>query len=191
MVRNVSASRSSALPDAACRHEANRGDGKRLRRWRPLMRLLNAAGFAGVLLLSQLGRASAQAKAAKAFLLEDASSNQWCAYAKEADWNAAVQDAGAMTVAPLTYSDDHLLQIDVTETDETGDWTVYDHFFLDDRGRIVRLSRLINVLPGDRSVLQEFSISDGRANRTAITETQLSTVGNWSLRSRRGSRNCR
>jgi hypothetical protein len=139
------------------------------------MRLLNAAGFAGVLLLAQFGRASAPAKAAKVFLLEDASSNQWCAYAKEADWNAAVQDTGAMTVAALTYSNDHLLQIDVTETDETGDWTVYDHFFLDDHGQIVRLSRLINVLPGDRSVLQGFSIGNGKANRTATTEAQLST----------------
>jgi hypothetical protein len=139
------------------------------------MRFLNAASLAGALLLSRSGCASAQAKAAKVFLLEDARGNQWCAYAKEAAWSAAVQDAGAMAVGTLTYSNDHLLRIDVTETDETGDWTVYDHYFLNDGGQIVRLLRMINVLPGDRSVLQTFSISDGKARSTAITEKQLST----------------
>jgi hypothetical protein len=80
-----------------------------------------------------------------------------------------------MTVATLSYSNDHLLQIDVTETDESGDWTVYDHYFLNDGGEIVKLSRMINILPGDRSVLQIFSMSDGKATKTATTEKELST----------------
>jgi hypothetical protein len=86
-----------------------------------------------------------------------------------------VQKVGAVTVGALNYSGDHLLQIDVTETDESGDWTVYDHYVLDDRRQVIRLSRTINVLPEDRSVLQTFSISDGHATRTATTEKRLST----------------
>lgn len=132
--------------------------------------------LAGMLLFSQPNYASAQAKATiKVFLLEDTGNNQWCGYTKESTWNTAVQDVEAMTVGTLTYSNDSLSQIDVTETDESGDWTVYDHYFLNDRGEIVKLSRLINVLPGDRSVSQTFSISNGKAKMTATTEKQLST----------------
>lgn len=113
--------------------------------------------------------------ATKVFLLEDATSNQWCAFSKEAPWNAAVQNTGAMTVGMLTYSNEHLSQIDMTETDESGDWMVYDHYFLDKDEQIVKLSRTINVLPGNRSVLQIFSISDRKAKETATKEKQLST----------------
>jgi hypothetical protein len=75
----------------------------------------------------------------------------------------------------LAYSNDHLSKIDVTETDESGDWTVYDRYFVDDHGQLVKLSRLLNVLPGDRSVSQTFSISNGKATKIATTEKQLST----------------
>jgi hypothetical protein len=134
-----------------------------------------AATLVGFSLLFQSGFASAQANASKVFLLEDAGNNQWCSYNTESTWKVKVQEVGAMTVGTLTYSNDHLSQIDVTETDESGDWTVYDHYFLDDHGQLVKLSRLLNVLPGDRSVSQTFSISNGKATKTATSEKQLST----------------
>jgi hypothetical protein len=130
--------------------------------------------FVGFFLLFHTDFASAQAKASKAFLLEDAGNNQWCSYLTEATWKAKVQEVGAMMVGTLIYSNDHLSQIDVTETDESGDWTVYDHYFFDDHGEIVKLTRLLNVLPGDRSVSQTFSISNGKAEKTATSEKQLS-----------------
>jgi hypothetical protein len=134
-----------------------------------------AATLVGFLLLFQSGVALARAHASKLFLLEDAGNNQWCSYNTESTWKVRVQEVEAMTVATLTYSNDHLSQIDLTETDESGDWTVYDHYFLDDHGQLVKLSRLLNVLPGDRSVSQTFSISNGKATKTATTEKQLST----------------
>lgn len=134
--------------------------------------------FAAVLvtffLLFQPGFASAQVTSSKVFLLEDAGNNQWCSYTTEATWKAKVQEIGAITVGTLAYSNNHLSHIDVTETDESGDWTVYDHYFLDDHGQLVKLSRLLNVLPGDRSVSQTFSISNGKATKTATSEKQLS-----------------
>jgi hypothetical protein len=139
------------------------------------MRAFGAASLAVVLLSAQPSSASGRARTAKVFLLDDAANKRWCAYSKEATWNGAVQKVGAVTVGALNYSGDHLLQIDVTETDESGDWTVYDHYVLDDRRQVIRLSRTINVLPEDRSVLQTFSISDGHATRTATTEKRLST----------------
>jgi hypothetical protein len=138
------------------------------------MRATSRVILAGALLPLAFGYLSGEGKVAKSFLLEDTRTNEWCAYKNETVWNGAVQDAGAMTVATLTYSDDHLSQIDVTETDESGDWTVYDHYFLNDSEQIVRLSRMINVLPGDRSVVQTFSISDGKATKTGTTVKQLS-----------------
>jgi len=119
--------------------------------------------------------ASAQVEASKVFLLEDAGNNQWCSYTTESTWKAKVQEVGGMTVGTLAYSNDDLSQIDVTETDESGDWTVYDHYFLDSHGHLVKLTRLLNVLPGDRSVSQAFSISNGKATKTATSEKQLST----------------
>jgi hypothetical protein len=135
----------------------------------------SAAALVGFLLLFQSGFASAQANASKVFLLEDAGNNQWCSYNTEPTWKVRVQEVGAMAVATLTYSNDHLSQIAVTETDESGDWMVYDRYFLDEHGQLVKLSRLLNVLPGDRSVSQTFSISNGKATKTATSEKQLST----------------
>lgn len=129
----------------------------------------------GFSLLFGHGSASAQAKASKVFLLEDAGKIQWCSYTTESTWKARVQAVGAMTVGALTYSNDHLSHIDMTETDESGDWTVYDHYFFDDHERLVRLSRVLNVLPGDISVSQTFSIDDGKAMKISTTEKQLST----------------
>lgn len=139
------------------------------------MKAFRTAILLATLLLLQRGFASAQSKAPSVFFLEDTARNQWCAFNSEAPWNAAVQDAGAMTVGALTYSNDLLSQLDVTETDESGDWTVYDHYFVDEHGQLVRLSRMINILPGDRSVSQTFSISEGKATKTATTAKQLSS----------------
>ena len=80
-----------------------------------------------------------------------------------------------MTVATLIFSNHHLSRINITETDESGDWTVYDHYSVDQHGEIVKLSRMINVLPGDRSVLQTFWISAGKAKQGTMSEKQLST----------------
>jgi hypothetical protein len=145
-----------------------------------------ATVLVGISLLFQTGVASAQTKASKVFLLEDAGNNQWCSYLSESTWKAKVQEAGATTVGTLIYSNDHLSQIDVTETDESGDWTVYDHYFFDEHGRMVKLSRLLNVLPGDRSVSQTFSIRNGKAEKISTSEKQLSNgkpvtkpAGDW------------
>jgi hypothetical protein len=134
-----------------------------------------ATWFIGFLLLFQSGFASAQAKASKVFLLEDAGKNRWCSYLSESTWKSKVQQVGAMRVGTLVYSDNRLSQIDVTETDESGDWTVYDQYLLSEDGEVVKLTRLLNVLPGDRSVSETFSISNGKATKTAMSEKQLST----------------
>lgn len=139
------------------------------------MRVFRAVLLGAVLLLFRPGYVFGQVKATEIFLLEDVANKPWCSYTREAPRQAAVEDAEAMTVASLIYSNGRLSQINVTETGETGDWIVYDNYFLDSHRQIVKLTRWINVLPGDRSVLQTFSISGGRARQTATTEKWLST----------------
>jgi len=135
----------------------------------------NALFVLVIIFLLQNGLVAAQKKAGKVTLLEDTAGHQWCAYNKESAWQKAVQETGAMTVGTLSFSNDQLSRIDVTETDESGDWTVYDHYRLDHANKIVRLERMINVLPGDRSVVQTFSISEDRAKKIQTESKQLST----------------
>lgn len=118
---------------------------------------------------------SSQGTPSTVFLLYNARQHQWCAYTDSAMWSAAVEDVGAMTVGGLSYSASRLQEIDLTQTDESGDWTVYDRYFLDSAGSIVQLSRTINVLPGDRSVLQQFSMKRGKLAVRVETEKELST----------------
>jgi hypothetical protein len=118
---------------------------------------------------------SADAGALKVFFLEDAAKNQWCAFSGEAAWNAAVQEVGSMTVGSLSYTNGHISQIDVTVTDESGDWIVYDRYTLDNDGQLAKLLRKINVQPGDETVLQTFSISGAKARKMKTTAKSLST----------------
>lgn len=127
------------------------------------------------LLLFNCDLAFAQGNAPKVFLLEDAPNNQWCSYNNESTWKEEVRKIEAMTVGTMIYSNDRLVEIDVTETDQTGDWTVYDRYLLDDHTQLVKLARLMNVLRGDASVSQTFSIRKGNAAKIATSAKQLST----------------
>jgi hypothetical protein len=139
------------------------------------MKHFRAAACVGSFVFLQCGSTSAQPKTSRVFFLEDTVKHQWCAFTSETIWKEAVQEVEALTVGTLIYSDEHLMQIDVTETDESGDWTVYDHYRLDDREQLKKLSRTINVLPGDRSVVQTFVIHDGKTDTIKTVATQLST----------------
>jgi hypothetical protein len=81
------------------------------------------------------------------FLLEDAEHHQWCAYGSESEWTSEVKSLTAMVVGTLEYSGDHISKIAVTEEDEAVDWTVYDHYVIDDKGQISELKRTINICP--------------------------------------------
>lgn len=140
------------------------------------MKFLIVALLAATLPSSQASHALAKATTrAKVFLLENARGRQWCAYNNELTWKAAVRSVEAMTVGALTYSNGNLSGINVTETDQSGDWIVYDRYSLDDRGEIVELMRVINVLPGDRHVVETYSISNGKAKKISAEEKSLTT----------------
>lgn len=118
---------------------------------------------------------TAQTNGHAVFLLEDSTEKQWCAFTNRAQLDSSVSAMKAPEVATLTYRDRHVVRIDLAETDESGDWMVYDHYLLDEAGHVTRLSRLINVLPGDRSVSRIFSLKNGKVAKIREDAKQLST----------------
>jgi len=114
--------------------------------------------------------ALAQSTGKRLFLVEDAEHHRWCAYRSESEWTSEVKSLTAMIVGMLEYSGDH-----VTEEDEAGDWTVYDHYVIDDKGQISGLKRTINILPGDRSEDETYVMLDGKPKKQASNSRRLST----------------
>ena len=142
-------------------------------------RAITSLGFRlAVILTFGLGLSPAgiaQSAAKKIFALQDDEHQQWCAFTTESAWKSRVDALSAIRVATVEYLDDRPSTISITEEDEAGDWIVYDRYSLDRRGAIQKLSRTTNVLPGDRSVTEEFLIRNGKANKQATTYKSLST----------------
>jgi hypothetical protein len=119
--------------------------------------------------------ALAQSTGKRFFLLEDAEHHQWCAYGNESEWTSEVKSLTALMVATLEYSGDQVSKIAVTEEDEAGDWIVYDHYLIGDKGEIRELKRTINILPGDRSEEETYLVLDGKAKKQSSNSRKLST----------------
>jgi hypothetical protein len=132
----------------------------------PVLFLLGAVVVNGAL---------AQGTGKPLFLLEDTEHHQWCAYGSESEWTSEVKSLTAMVVGTLEYSGDHVSKIAVTEEDEAGDWTVYDHYVIDDKGQISELKRTINILPGDRSEDETYVMLDGKPKKQVSNSRRLST----------------
>jgi hypothetical protein len=109
------------------------------------------------------------------YLLEDNKHAQWCAFHEEAEWKAEVESLSALVVATANYVDGRISAVNVTEQDEAGDWIVYDHYSLDQSGRISKLKRTINVLPGDRSEDEVFLMVSGAPKKEGAASRKLST----------------
>ena len=109
------------------------------------------------------------------YLLEDGKHEQWCAFREEAEWKAEVESLTALVVATANYVDGRISAVNITQQDEAGDWIVYDHYSLDENGRILKLKRTINVLPGDRSEDQVFLIASGSPKKQSTAARRLSS----------------
>jgi len=109
------------------------------------------------------------------YVLEDRVGRQWCAYREESVWRKDVQALSALVVATVNYANGNVSAVWVTEEGESGDWIVYDHYFVADSGAICRLERTSNVLPGDRSEKEVFLIQGGRATKQSMASVRLST----------------
>lgn len=110
------------------------------------------------------------------YLVTDETNNRWCAFRTRAVWKSRVESGSAMTVGSITYVGRRPSVIILTQTDETGDWIVEDHYSTNRTGQLQRLKRRINVIPGDRSELQTFLIKDGKAIKRGSISRKLSTL---------------
>jgi hypothetical protein len=108
------------------------------------------------------------------FLLQDKNSS-WCGYKNKAEWSSDVETDEAETVGSLEYSANKLTTINVTEDDESGDWTVYDTYRINNGGEIVELKRTINIIPGDRSEQDFYTFETGRPKLKSSEVRSLST----------------
>jgi hypothetical protein len=117
----------------------------------------------------------AQTADTKLYLLHDEARHQWCSYTSEGAWEKERDSIGTGEVGALEYSGGDLAEIDATYSDETGDWIVYDRYFVEPSGKIARLERKSNILPGDRSVEEVFVIASGKAQRQSIETRSLVT----------------
>src|SRR5450759_323329 len=113
--------------------------------------------------------------AGKLFLLEDAGHHLWCAYADETTWKVAVEKSSSDVVATIEYISGRASKISFTQQDETGDWIAYDRYSLGDTGALEALNRTVNVLPGNRSVEQTFTIKDGKFQKKSTASRNLDT----------------
>jgi hypothetical protein len=109
------------------------------------------------------------------FLLSDSGRNEWCIFANEQLWRSQVESTGASLVATMDILDGHLKAIDLTTEDEAGDWMVFDHYTIAVNGDLQDVRRKSNILPGDRSVVETYSIAEGKAKLLSRTTTSLST----------------
>jgi len=90
-------------------------------------------------------------------------------------WKADVDSLESMTVASLRFVDGHVSAIDFTETDETGDWIVYDRYTFEPSGRLLRLERRTNLATVDRGILETFVLKGDKVTRTNISQRSLRT----------------
>ncbi len=110
------------------------------------------------------------------YLLQDAGNNRWCAFRSQAMWRSRVESLTANVTGNIDYVAGRVAEVGVSQADESGDWTVYDLYSVDETGKIRRLKRTINVLPGDRNVVQLFSIHNGQIRKLSSTSRVLSTM---------------
>lgn len=129
-----------------------------------------------VLLLLWTGGASSQPSSEdKIQLLENPQNHEWCAYRDESEWMSDVDSLTARNLGRLVYSGGRLKEIFVTQQHETEDWSVEDRYFVGPQGALERLSRIIEILPGDRRVKEIYLIRGGKALRQTREVRSLST----------------
>jgi hypothetical protein len=97
------------------------------------------------------------------YFLKDDSHKQWCGYASESRFKAQKQALAPMVLGGADYTDSRISTVHVTESDETGDWEVYDKYTADKSGKLESLKRTINILPEHNSEEQLFLMQNGKA----------------------------
>lgn len=117
----------------------------------------------------------AQSRYGKLYFLEDSAKHEWCGFDNKVTWRTRVDSVSALKVASVKISAGRIDTLDVTEGDEAGDWIVYDRYSFGPHLKLESLDRVMNVLPGDRSVKQRFVNRGGRLKLQHEIILELST----------------
>jgi hypothetical protein len=148
----------------------------RLKIFKGAMQRIPALAVLGLLLLPFAVRPeSGQPGAKRIFLLEDDKDGKWCGYSNEAAWKADAESSNIYVQAVVEYKGDRVSAVYITETDESGDWARFDHYSLSRGGQIVRLDRLLNVIPERVRQHQIFNFKNGKPIQESSTNTDPET----------------
>ncbi len=139
------------------------------------MRWIGVLFFAASLMGTVQAQAAGGRSTRMIYLLRDESRGTWCGYASEAQFRAEAESLGAAVVGGATYTDGRLSRVEVTVTDETGDWEVYDDYLIPLKKRSWRLSRTVSIIPEDLREKHLFVMNAGKAVEQQASYTELGT----------------
>lgn len=134
------------------------------------------SGFA-LILSAALGVAQTTAsKKADSTLYFRNSDEQWCAYTTESALRAELE-AGE-TLGTVEFNGSRIMRVRVTTPDDpgAGDWMMFDVYTVDANGNLRSVERTINVLPGNISQLEMWSIARGKAVKRSSVTRDLDTL---------------
>jgi hypothetical protein len=97
------------------------------------------------------------------YFLRDDLHERWCGYSSESRFQKQVQSVVARFAGGADFSDDRILMLHISETDESGDWAVYDVYTFDAEGKLHRLERTMYIMGIKEQ--QFFLIRNGKATK--------------------------
>ena len=127
------------------------------------------------LLAAFLLQAAPVARKTHIYLLKDSPHQQWCSFADRKAWQAWLNDEKNYSLdnAIVDLVDGGISVIKLQQESESQDSAIIDTYFLSG-DKVQRLSRRMNVLPGDTTETQIFLIQDGRPKLQSTVIRRLS-----------------
>lgn len=108
------------------------------------------------------------------WLLQKPDASAWCSYADQSLWKVEIDRFSSPKVGKAVISRGRWRLLEITETAESGDWTITNRLTRASKGRST-LGRSFYILSDDSKVEETFSISPFGRVRTARSAASLTT----------------
>jgi len=118
---------------------------------------LGAAKLVVVVLAPVLLSRTAQAQLKDSVFVARGTGGTWCAFKRREEWVLYADSNHSYVVSTVVTKAAHITAVDVTTTDETGDWAVFDHYVLGLNGRVERIDRRVNT--ADRKIVKQVFVA--------------------------------
>jgi len=116
------------------------------------------------ILTAQCASASQTGTAKKViYLLRNDETKEWCGFATESPWRAAIALTNPDITGGVEFKNDRIASVQLSTTDFTADWSVYDNYAVNNDGTLQRLTRDISFQ--NEKVREEWGFVGGKAVR--------------------------